>query len=169
LCFLLRHNRLTRKHKLHDPCLSMSHGTVHCAVLIVYRMLRMLTIFNRLCDATIMLDLNALSTPVNKCLPLDPASLEKEIEKEKKATDNVFYVHSVLVLRQIASGCSSITIPGEDRDVIQLLGPPRPRRPPKSPELLPRCSTSSPLHSCRRQLRERDCSWQGTRDESVTS
>jgi hypothetical protein len=112
----------------------------------------MLTIINRLCGATIMLDLNALSTPVNKCFPLDPASLKEETEKEEKPTDNVFYVHvelvetaSVLFLRRIASGCSSIAVPGEDRDVIELLAPSRPRRPSESLRLLPRCSTSSPL------------------------
>jgi hypothetical protein len=104
----------------------MCHGTVLGTLLVVYQILRTLTSINRLCDATIMLDLNALSTPVNKCFPLDPASLEEEIE-EKKATDNIFYVHaelvetaSVLFLRQIASGNSSIAVPGEDRDVIQL-------------------------------------------------
>jgi hypothetical protein len=96
-------------------------------LLIVYRILRMLTSINRLRDATIMLDLNAPSTSVNRCFPLDPASLEEEIEKEKKALDNVFYVHaelvetaSVLFNRQIASGCSSMSVPGEDRDVLQL-------------------------------------------------
>jgi hypothetical protein len=109
------------------PCLIISHGTILGTLLIVYQTLRTLTSINRLCDATIMLDLNAPSTSVNRCFPLDPASLEEEIEKEKKALDNVFYVHaelvetaSVLFNRQIASGCSSISVPGEDRDVIQL-------------------------------------------------
>jgi hypothetical protein len=99
-----------------------------------------------------MLDLNALSTPVNKCFPLDPASLEEAIEKEKKATDNIFYVHaelvetaSVLFLRQIASGHSSIAAPGEDREVIQLLRLPRQTGLPENLVLLPSSSTSSRL------------------------
>jgi hypothetical protein len=101
-----------------------------------------------MCGATIMLDLNALSTPVNKCL----AFLEERIEKEKKATDNDFYVHaelvetaSVLFLRQIASGDSSIAVPGEYRDTIQLLRLPRQRRPRENLVLLPSSSTSSRL------------------------
>jgi hypothetical protein len=101
-----------------------------------------------MCDATIMLDLNALSTTVNKCL----AFLEERIEKEKKATDNDFYVHaelaetaSVLFLRQIASGDSSIEVPGEYRDTIQLLRLPRQRRPRENLVLLPSSSTSSRL------------------------
>jgi hypothetical protein len=93
-----------------------------------------------------MLDLNALSTPVKKCL----AFLEEGIEKGKKATDNVFYIHaelvetaSVLFLRQIASGHSSIAVPGEDRDVIQLLRLPRQRRPPENLQLLPQSGSKS--------------------------
>jgi hypothetical protein len=94
---------------------------------IVYQTLWTLTSINRMDGATLMLDLNALSTPVKKSFPRDPASIEEEVEKEKKATDNIFYVHaelvetaSVLFFRQIVSGDSSIAVPGEDRDVIQL-------------------------------------------------